>query len=225
MWGPHQSPNCFCMNWFSEFHCLESWSLFMLVENRENQENGWKSKKIVKMHAKRKNGNKRLLKSGFYCLKKIRRWFSKIRVIWMKMILKTQFKTGEITTKKRGVQNKEGSVHQSGHIGVRLGGLAIAGLLMVVWRGLCTLLACLEKSWPYSLKRTCSLAVKVIAMVRAHGRHVMKKRPQLLFIEPMIKLLCRSWGKNVGTQLKSSSNFYATSSCTLVSISTLRDPT
>ena len=50
----------------------------------------------------------------------------------MKMILKTQFKTGEITMKKRGVQNKEGSVHQSGHIGVRLGGLAIAGLLMVV---------------------------------------------------------------------------------------------
>ena len=82
--------------------CLESWSLFMLVENQENQEDGWKSKEIVEMHAKRKNGNKRLLKSGFYCLKKVRRWFFKIRVIWMKVILKTKFKTCKITGKTRG---------------------------------------------------------------------------------------------------------------------------
>ena len=31
MSGPHQSPSWFCMNWFYEFHCLESWSLFMLA--------------------------------------------------------------------------------------------------------------------------------------------------------------------------------------------------
>ena len=39
-----------------------------------------------------------------------------------------------------------------------LGGLAISRLLMVVWRDLCTLLACLEKNWPYSFQSTCSLA-------------------------------------------------------------------
>ena len=50
----------------------------------------------------------------------------------MKMILKTLFKMGKITRKTRGVQKEEGSVHQSGHVGVRLGGLAVVGLLMVV---------------------------------------------------------------------------------------------
>ena len=34
----------------------------MLMENQENQENGWKSKKIVKMHAGRKMATKSLLK-------------------------------------------------------------------------------------------------------------------------------------------------------------------
>ena len=48
----------------------------------------------------------------------------------MKMI--TQFKTSEITRKIREVQKEKGSVHQSGHVGVKLGGLAVAGLLMVV---------------------------------------------------------------------------------------------
>ena len=74
-----------------------------------------KIKKIVKMHAQRNNGSKRLLKSGFYHLKKVQRRFSKIRVIWMKMILKTQFKTCKITRKTIGVQKEEVSVHQSGH--------------------------------------------------------------------------------------------------------------
>ena len=115
MLGPHQSPNWFRMSWFYEFHCLELWSLFMLIESWENQENGWKSKKIVRMHAKRKNGCKRLLKSGFYCLKKVWRWFSKIRVIWMKTILKTQFKTRKIMRKTRGVRREESSVHRTGH--------------------------------------------------------------------------------------------------------------
>ena len=34
----------------------------MLMENRENQENSWNSKKIVKMHAGRKMATKSLLK-------------------------------------------------------------------------------------------------------------------------------------------------------------------
>ena len=48
----------------------------------------------------------------------------------MKMI--TQFKTGEITRKIREVKKEKGSVHQSGHVGAKLGGLVVAGLLMVV---------------------------------------------------------------------------------------------
>ena len=37
----------------------------MLVKNQEDQENGLKSKKIVKVHAERKNGSKGLLKMDF----------------------------------------------------------------------------------------------------------------------------------------------------------------
>ena len=55
---PNQGPNCFRMNWFNQSYYLEPWSLFVLEENQENQENGWKSKKIVKVHAKKKNGSK-----------------------------------------------------------------------------------------------------------------------------------------------------------------------
>ena len=54
------------MNWFYEFYGLEPWSLFMLVENRENWENGWKSKKIVKTCAGRKMIAKNVLEFGFY---------------------------------------------------------------------------------------------------------------------------------------------------------------
>ena len=39
------------------------------------------------------------------------------------------------------VQKEEGSVHQSGHVGVRLEGLAVTALLMILRRVLCTLLA------------------------------------------------------------------------------------
>ena len=48
-----------------DFSCLESWRLFMLVENREN---GWKSKKIVKTHAEREMTANGVLESGFLCL-------------------------------------------------------------------------------------------------------------------------------------------------------------
>ena len=57
---PHQSPNCFCMNWFSEFHFWNH-EVYELVENRENS---WKLKKIMKMHVKREMTTT-LLKFGF----------------------------------------------------------------------------------------------------------------------------------------------------------------
>ena len=63
MSGPHQSPSWFCMNWFYEFHCLESWSLFMLVENRENHENSWKWWKCMPEGKMAANS---ILKSGYY---------------------------------------------------------------------------------------------------------------------------------------------------------------
>ena len=47
----------------------------------------------------------------------------------MKTILKTQFKTHKIMRKTGEVQKEEGSVHRSGHVGVELGGLAVAALL------------------------------------------------------------------------------------------------
>ena len=50
----------------------------------------------------------------------------------MKTILKTQFKTPKITRKTRGVQKKDGRVHQTGHVEVGLGGLAVTVLLVVV---------------------------------------------------------------------------------------------
>ena len=49
MSGPHQSPSWFCMSLFYEFHCLESWNVFMLVEKSrksrksvENRIKQWK---------------------------------------------------------------------------------------------------------------------------------------------------------------------------------------
>ena len=50
----------------------------------------------------------------------------------MKTILKIEFKTHKIMRKTRGVQKEENSVHQTGHIGVGLGGLAVTALLVVV---------------------------------------------------------------------------------------------
>ena len=52
------------MSWFYEFYCLESWSLFMLVENQENQ---LKIKVNSKIHAKRKKmATNSMSKYGFY---------------------------------------------------------------------------------------------------------------------------------------------------------------
>ena len=62
------------MNWFYEFHYLESWSLFMLVENRENHENSWKWWKCMPEGKMAANS---MLKSGYYAYELLRMGFQR----------------------------------------------------------------------------------------------------------------------------------------------------
>ena len=106
-----------------------------------------------------------------------------------------------------------------------LGGLAVAGLLMVAWRGLCTLLACLEWNWPYSFQSPCSLGLGcIISSTKAFQPNSGFSRSQLALLAGNCGEAIKAWFLfwfpychqfwNFKSLLKSSSDSYILSQFT-----------
>ena len=105
----------------------------MLMENRENQDNDWNSKKIIKMHAKRKNGSKRVCWNLDFTPQKKKKtpkdgifkenWNYLVEKWFENSIQDSKFPIKEA--------NRWRDVHQEGHIRVQPGNVIVTALLVV----------------------------------------------------------------------------------------------